>query len=47
MIGKRKSVNVINRTGTPVMSVVGSIGKGDDLALIKQKFPVQIKKLLM
>ena len=43
MIGKRKSVNVINRTGTPVMSVVTAIGKGDELALIKQKFPVTDK----
>ena len=35
MIGRRKSINVINRTGTPVMTVVGAIGKGDDLALLK------------
>ena len=46
MIGKRKSVNVINRTGTPVMSVVGAIGRGDDLGLIKQKFPVTDKEII-
>jgi len=46
MIGKRKSVNVINRTGTPVMSVVTAIGKGDELALIKQKFPVTDKEII-
>ena len=45
MIGKRKSVNVINRTGTPVMSVVGAIGKGDDLELVKNKFPITDKEI--
>ena len=46
MIGKRKSVNVINRTGTPVMSVVVAIGRGDDLGFIKQKFPVTDKEII-
>ena len=46
MIGKRKSINVINRTGTPVMSVVGAIGKGDDLQLLKNKFPVTDKEII-
>lgn len=46
MIGKRKSINVINRTGTPVMAVVGAIGKGDDLSLIKKKFPVTDKEIV-
>ena len=30
----------------PVMSVVGAIGKGDDLVLIKQKFPVTDKEII-
>tara|TARA_Y100001937_G_scaffold125095_1_gene191154 strand:- start:906 stop:1478 length:573 start_codon:yes stop_codon:yes gene_type:complete len=46
MIGKRKSINVINRTGTPVMSVCSAIGRGDDLSLIKQKFPVTDKEIM-
>jgi hypothetical protein len=46
MIGKRKSVNVINRTGTPVMAVVGAIGKGDELNLIKKKFPITDKEII-
>lgn len=46
MIGRRKSINVINRTGTPVMAVVGAIGKGDDLNLIKKKFPVTDKEIV-
>ena len=46
MIGKRKSVNVINRTGTPVMAVCGAIGQGDELKLIKQKFPVTDKEIM-
>ena len=45
MIGKRKSVNVINRTGTP-LCCVGAIGRGDDLGLIN-KFPVTTRKLLI
>ncbi len=46
MIGKRKTVNVINRTGTPVMTVVSAIGKGDDLDLIKKKFPVTDQEIM-
>ena len=46
MIGRRKSINVINRTGTPVMTVVGAIGKGDDLALLKNKFPITDKEVV-